>query len=892
MEDQVFVGRERELAQLNERLERALAGHGQICFVAGEAGSGKTALVERFLQQAVEVHEDVIVAIGTGNAQTGIGDPYLPFRQTVAMLTGEVPREHKALAKHDAHLRTVLVRCVQVLVEVAPELVGLFVPGAGLAGAVGKALANKAGWMDKLDELTAKGGKAPVEQSHIFEQYTAFVQHLSAEVPLILFLDDLQWADSASVALLFHLARQIESNRVLLVGAYRPNDIALGRGGARHPLEPVVNELTRYNGEIVIDLDQIPEEESRRFVNALLDTEPHCLEEGFREALYHRTGGHPLFTVELLRAMEERGDLLHDHDGCWVAAGSLDWDALPARIEGVIEERIDRLEEELRSVLTVGSVQGEQFSAEVVARVEARAERAVVRQLSRELERRHRLVSEEGILQVGNLRLSLYRFIHNLFQQYLYGNLGEAERAYLHGDIATVIEALFAGRTEQVAAELAHHYEQAGVPEKAASYRLQAGEQALRVSAHREAEAHLRRGIQVLANGAPGPERSHLELALRRAQGATLVATQGYGSPQVERTFARVRELGLVLDEPAALLPALYGLAAFHFVRAQLQQSYGEGEELLVQAKGAKADGFWLASQLVLGATAMHMGEFGRARQYLDSAIAHYDPDQHHFVAQVLGHDPAVGAYSYLSFVLWHQGYPERARAAIGAARDLAERLDHAYSRGYAASFAAMLYQMLGQLPECQAAAERALAIGNRGGYPMWVALGALTRGWAVAQQGHSSEGIVQLQEGLAGWQATGARLALPYQRTLLADAYLTAGRRAEGLHAIISSFCCPDDVWWLAEQYRVRAQLLLLAPGSEQEAEHYLRRAVQESRGRGSQALELRAATSLARLLQAQGRAAEGREALSGPTDAFTEGDNLSDLRQARILLATLPAG
>ena len=174
----------------------------------------------------------------------------------------------------------------------------------------------------------------------------------------------------------------------------------------------------------------------------------------------------------------------------------------------------------------------------------------------------------------------------------------------------------------------------------------------------------------------------------------------------------------------------------------------------------------------------------------------------------------------------------------------------------------------------------------------MWVALGALTRGWAVAQQGHSSEGIAQLQEGLAGWQATGARLALPYQRTLLADAYLTAGRRAEGLHAIISSFCCPDDVWWLAEQYRVRAQLLLLAPGSEQEAEHYLRRAVQESRGRGSQALELRAATSLARLLQAQGRAAEGREALSGPTDAYTEGDNLSDLRQARILLATLPAG
>jgi predicted ATPase len=849
VEDQVFVGRERQLARLHEQLERALAGHGQVCLVAGEAGSGKTALVERFVRQAMEAQGDVIVAIGTGNAQTGIGDPYLPFRQTVAMLTGEVPRERKALAKRDPHLRTVLVRSVQVLVEVAPELVGLFVPGAGLAGAVGKALANKAGWMDKLDELTKKG-ETPVEQSRIFEQYTAFVQHLSAEAPLVLFLDDLQWADSASIALLFHLARQIESHRILLIGAYRPNDIALGRGGARHPLEPVVNELTRYYGEITIDLDQVPEQESRRFVDALLDSEPHCLQPGFREALYHRTGGHALFTIELLRAMEERGDLLHDPDGCWVAAGSLDWDALPARIEGVIEERIDRLEEELRNVLTVGSVQGEQFSAEVVARVEARAERTVVRQLSRELERRHRLVSEEGVLQVGTLRLSLYRFIHNLFQQYLYGNLGEAERAYLHRDIAAVMEALFAGRTAQVAAELAHHYEQAGVSSKAARYRLQAGEQALRVSAHREAEVHLRRGIQTLTDSEPGPERNRLELALRRAQGATLVATRGYSSPQVERAFSRVRELGLILSEPAALMPALYGLAAFHFVRSQLQQAYREGEELLDRVKDAEEDGFWLASQLVLGATVMHMGKFGQARQYLESAIAHYDPDRHHVVAQVLGHDPAVGAYSYLSFVLWHQGHSEGARSAVDAAWDLAEQLNHAYSRGYAASFAAMLYQMLGQLPECQAAAERAISIGERGGYPMWVAIGKLTRGWAMAQQGQSAEGIAQLREGLAGWQATGARLALPYQRTLLADAYLAAGQRSDGLQAIISSFCCPDDVWWLPEQYRVRAELLLLAPGSEREAESYLRRALQEARARGSKALELRAEKSLARTL------------------------------------------
>jgi predicted ATPase len=280
------------------------------------------------------------------------------------------------------------------------------------------------------------------------------------------------------------------------------------------------------------------------------------------------------------------------------------------------------------------------------------------------------------------------------------------------------------------------------------------------------------------------------------AQGATLVATRGYGSPQVERTFARVRELGLSLDEPAALLPALYGLAAFHFVRAQLQQADREGTELLERAQAADEDGFWPASHLVLGATATHMGRFGQARQYLESAVARYDPDRHHSVAQVLGHDPAVGAYSYLSFVLWQQGRPEGARAAIVAARDLADRLDHTYSRGYAASFAAMLYQMLAQPRECQAAAENALAIGKQGGYPMWVAIGALTRGWTRVQQGDSAGGIAELRQGLAGWEATGARLALPYQRTLLADAYLATGRQSEALQAIISFFCCPDDIW------------------------------------------------------------------------------------------------
>ena len=290
-----FVDRRQELARLHERLEAALSGKGQVCFVVGQAGSGKTALVRHFVEQAFAAHEDVVLAAGTGNAQTGAGDPFLPFREALAMLTGDTSSRKAAAGvavENDRRLRTVLVRSVQVLVEVAPELIGVFVPFGKLFGEFGKAIADKAGWLDRLDAaakkqgLVATGAASQVEQARIFEQFTRFVQELSAEAPLILFLDDLQWADGASLNLFFHLARHIESHRVLLIGSYRANDVALGRDGARHPLEPVVNELIRYYGDISIDLDTLSDEANRRFVTALLDAEPNCLGKDFYPVSY------------------------------------------------------------------------------------------------------------------------------------------------------------------------------------------------------------------------------------------------------------------------------------------------------------------------------------------------------------------------------------------------------------------------------------------------------------------------------------------------------------------------------------------------------------------------------------------------------------------------------
>jgi adenylate cyclase len=479
--ESAFVDREAELTELNRLLGLSLAGSGQVCFVVGQAGSGKTALVRHFVEQAFAADPDLVLAIGTCNAQTGVGDPYLPFREALAMLTGddEAQQPSSAAPAQNSHrIKTLLVRSVQILVEATPELVGVFVPGAKLLGHFGKAIADKTGWMDRLDVLTSRRsssvspGQTPNDQNRLIEQYTSFLQHLAAQAPLILFLDDLQWSDSASLALLFHLGRHLSKSRILVVGAYRPNDVALGRDGGRHPLDPVVKELTRYYGDITVNLDRIPESDRRRFVDALLDTLPNRLDASFRQTLFDRTGGNALFTIELLRALRERGDLVPDRDGCWVISGGLDWETFPARIEGVIEERVARLTAAQRAALNIASVEGEVFTGEVVARVRQIKEREAIDQISSQLQRQHQLVTSQGLLQIGQVQVSRYRFAHNLFQDYLYQTLDPAERSYLHHDVGEALQALFASETETVAADLARHFEAAHRIREAVKFRL------------------------------------------------------------------------------------------------------------------------------------------------------------------------------------------------------------------------------------------------------------------------------------------------------------------------------------------------------------------------------------------------------------------------------------
>ena len=217
--DQVFVSREEQLSRLDAFLQQALTGRGQICFISGEAGSGKSALANAFAHRAQSAHTELLVAMGTCNAQTGIGDPYLPFREILGMLTGDV--EPQATTPENAQrLRSFLGISGKALADIGPDLIGVFVPGVGIAMKVGAFVAERAGWMDRLEELSQREAPPPgeIEQSRIFQQVTDVLEALAAERPLILVLDDLQWADAASISLLFHLSRHVGESSILILG--------------------------------------------------------------------------------------------------------------------------------------------------------------------------------------------------------------------------------------------------------------------------------------------------------------------------------------------------------------------------------------------------------------------------------------------------------------------------------------------------------------------------------------------------------------------------------------------------------------------------------------------------------------------------------------------------
>lgn len=787
----LFVAREQELARLQAFLQRALTGQGQVCFVTGEAGAGKTALTGEFARRAQAAYPQLVVVTGNCNTQSGVGDPYLPFREILTRLLGVTtsgPGLEATLPEENVQSVHPAEPAGRALAEHGPDLIDIFVPGDLLLAQMPAQADERSGWMERLERLVQRKAQAGetgtgVEQGHILEQYTNVLTALARQQPLLLVIDDLQWVDTASAALLFHLSRRIDDSPITLLGTYRPDEVALGRGGQAHPLEKVQAELKRYRGDIQIELRVQDAETGRHFVDSLLDAEPNRLGADFRRALFQHTGGHALFAVELLRTMQDRGDLTQDATGRWQEEPTLDWTQLPPRVEGVIEERIARLAEELREMLTVASIEGEDFTAEVVARVQQVDARGLIRQLSRELEQQHRLVGAVGSQRIGRQRLSRFRFQHNLFQKYLYNHLNPVERAYFHEDVGAVLEELYADNTDAIAVQLAWHFSEADVPEKARRYLASAGEQAQRRYASAEALDYLSRALALTAEDEP---TGRYRLLLARQAVYDLLSDRD----NQRRDLERLEALAAALDDPrrqaeVALARTLhadrigaYQESAAHAQRAielaaavpDVEQEatgyqrwgrallnlsdYGESqtklERALALAEAEKLPRVKADSLRSLGVVAYFLGDFDAAAENYEAGLALY---------QALG-DRRSEAHSLsnLGLSFRERGRYADARAYFDRALASYEEIGDQDGAAHALVNLGLLGRDQGDMEASRDSYNRALAICRRIGARAAEGLALLGLGDVHKDQDAYSEAIALYEEALHIFRAIGDR--------------------------------------------------------------------------------------------------------------------------------------
>lgn len=481
----VTAGREEEVRRLNHHLQEALQGTPQIVLVAGDSGIGKTFLLHHFCRQAVASHPSLVVAIGDANSPTGLGEPYQPFREALALLSGDATaaRADQLLsAGHAGRLQLLTAPAAEALIAHGPALIGPFVETGALLRRARAVAPHDAWWLPVLDRLAGEMSlRSNVSTDQLHEQVARVLLEMSKDRPIVLVLDDLHWADERTCDLLFYLARRLHGLSqapLLIIGAYRLADLAVHGPSARHPLHRVINETQRYWGNILIDLTHtVGNENGRSFVDALIDAEPNRLDVTFRSILFARTEGHPLFVTELLTWMRDHGILVQDDAGAWTARRGVALDELPPRIGALVAERLERLPLDLQKTIRVASIQGLSFVAEVVADVRQLSRRHAAGHLEALVTDHRLLIPEPATRAAGDTHR--YRFTHSLFQEYLEGSLSPFTQQALHIETAEALLRILA-KPDSAGRDIARHFELGGDIRRACEQYLQAANRSQR----------------------------------------------------------------------------------------------------------------------------------------------------------------------------------------------------------------------------------------------------------------------------------------------------------------------------------------------------------------------------------------------------------------------------
>jgi len=952
-----FVAREDELGQLGSYLEAALAGETGVAFVSGDPGSGKTALLEAFAAIAMAKHPDLLVA-GVRCSPGGSANPFAPLRKLAEMLFGDLGSDVTwRLVQQEAadRLQAATGRTLAALMERGHGLVESLVPAASIARRAGAAGAGEppGGWVPGT-RSHVRSGPPPQEaltQDALFDQLVCTLAAIARAQPLLLLFDDLHWVDDATAAFLLHLGRELSASRLLVLGAYRSPALSLGRRDprtgepARHPLAATINELRRTRGEIVVDLDRA---DGRAFVEAFVDAEPNRLSTPFRDALYARTGGHALFTVETWRNLQARGEIFRDEAGRWAVRGSLDWGSLPAKVEAIIAERIDRLPEASRRILAAASVQGDEFSGELVATLTGLPVHEVLAALSGSLARQHALVRAEGVVrgQTGQgtsvqpttttgrplqwVR-SVYCFAHHLFQKYIYDDLDPVERAQLHGAIATNLDQQIgddSAARERLSARLAWHYEAGGLPLQAARSLHDAGRQALRVSAFREALDHFDHGLALLANAPPSAERTAVERQLQTARLGPQRDLSGLGSSDVKGALERAAGALAGEEIGRTAFMVLLGQATLLLAGGQHDEGLAVYARLLDEATRCGDRVFMSVAHLGLGAVNHAQGNLRESERHLELVLSDLTNERAAEIRAAAAFDPAPVALVFSAMNQWCLGYPEAALARCKRALTGAITQGDTYGQAYGTAIGSLLLLFLQDEEALQDLSEQCYRLSLQQGFAWWRSFAEVFLGRRMVLAGEHAAGLERMRSGIAGWQQAGLALGSALLALVLADTCLSAASRrppggdgadpgagralllASGLAAIDEAIG-PGKAWpsqiFPAELCRVRGELLLVRDGlsASGEALECFDKASKLAHEGGLLSLELRAAMSIVRLrerlcdprgtAERAGQAcesglAQARACLAEVYGRFTEGFAFPDLQEAAALIGDLP--
>jgi DNA-binding NtrC family response regulator/predicted ATPase len=841
-----FVGRQGQLAALRNCWDDARRGRGHLVAVIGEPGIGKSRLLQE-LRSAIGIGGMTYLE---GRAESyAAGIPYYPLVDLLksyfhidehddpAVVAGKVTTQLLALDHAAAS-------------DVAPLLALLEAP------------VPDSDWT-MLDP--------PRRRQRTLDALTRFVLRLSRVTPTLLAVEDLHWSDAETQAFVDRLMMSAPAAALMILVTYRP-EFAHGWGNRECYSQ--------------IRLDALPAKTAEALLDALLGTDASL--GPLKRTLIDRTEGNPFFLEESVRMLVETRVLSGVRGAHRLERAVPTIDPSPT-VQAVLAARVERLPVGARRLLQAASVIGRQFSLRLLQAIVETTEDDVVHELMT-------LQTAEFLYESTGFPEAEYSFKHALTHEVTYQSVPTESRRALHARIVEALEALYRERLGEQVEVLAHHAVSGEIWDKAATYLREAGLKAFMRSANADAMAYFTRGLEVVKVLDVAGRDKH-ELGLLLALGPAIQAAKGLGAPEAERVFARARELSERRDDPAAAFQALWGQWMVSAGLGRIERARQIGGDLLAVAERANDRALELEGHHAMWATSFWLGEVTAVRHHAERGIALYDPDQHRSLAFLYGgHDPGVCCRWFTAWNSWLLGYSVHAHDACDAAITLAGRVAHPPTIAIALAWACGLHYFERDAPATERYAMRLIDLSRGQNLPAWGAAGRIFHGWALTSARTGPAAIEEIRDGLAAAQAAGTLMPIaPLYKLVLADAYLNSGGSDEGLLVIdetLAGMAVTGERVWHSEFHRLKGELLLARSSSNHEAaEGCFRRALEIARAQHARSWELRAVTSLSRLLARHNRADSARRMVSELYSSFTEGFDTADLRRAKELLDTLSA-